>query len=150
MSVFLIILLVLAIGLGLLVRQNRGAGKSDRRSSKTDASGKYHAVSVCMGTNPCKAVLTICHKRFLSAEAPGFPLPECDRSECSCCYEHHADRRTGRDRRDFINASGKIAGNALSEERRGWTDRRNRDLELDSLLGSDPDPELDLTLESDS
>jgi len=150
MLAFLIVILALVVGFGLLVRHNRRVATSDRRGATASASAKYHAVSLCMGTSPCTAVLAICHQRFLSNEAPNLPLAECDRSECTCRYQHHADRRTGLDRRDFINASGKIAGNALNQERRSWADRRNRSLELDSILDSDADPELDLTLEPDS
>lgn len=49
----------------------------------------------------CEAVKEIMGIRYLSREAPLFPLAECDRSEkCKCIYKRWDDRRQD-DRRDM-------------------------------------------------
>jgi len=52
----------------------------------------------------CAAVLACKGKRFLSAEAPRLPLPECDARRCDCKYRHFADRRDGARRADESGA----------------------------------------------
>jgi len=55
---------------------------------------QWHAVGAVGGASACNAVLLIRGKRFLPAEAPRFPLPECSTpSRCQCTYRHFADRR---------------------------------------------------------
>jgi len=40
-------------------------------------------------------------RRFLSLEAPRFPLPGCSHpARCDCLYRHHEDRRAGPRRSD--------------------------------------------------
>lgn len=41
----------------------------------------------------CEAARSLVGTRFLSAEAPRFPLQGCDRPQCDCTYRHHPDRR---------------------------------------------------------
>lgn len=41
----------------------------------------------------CEAARSLAGTRFLSGEAPRFPLPGCDRPQCDCTYRHHPDRR---------------------------------------------------------
>ena len=63
---------------------------------------QFVAVSVVPGPQDCcEAVEEMAGIRFLSQEAPIFPLNECDRCEtCTCTYKHWDDRRQ-EDRRDF-------------------------------------------------
>jgi hypothetical protein len=58
-------------------------------------STNYSAVSLLPESQDCcEAVKEIVGIRFLSHEAPLFPLNECDRSErCKCKYKHWQDRR---------------------------------------------------------
>ena len=67
--------------------------------------GAWHCVSVRPSRPACAAVLRFRNFRFLPAEAPIFPLSECDVSRCDCRYEHHADRRRGQRRRDDAEVS---------------------------------------------
>lgn len=59
----------------------------------------YHAVSIKAGSGGCAHALELKGRRFLSAEAPRMPVPDCDAETCACVYTHHDDRRVGRDRR---------------------------------------------------
>ena len=69
----------------------------DTRSSRTSSpSTPWHAVEVLCAVNGCAGAAACRGKRFLSAETPRLPLPECDRAQaCGCRYKHHADRRAG-------------------------------------------------------
>ena len=58
-------------------------------------STAFHAVSVAPGPRCCGAAKEIEGKRFLSTQAPVLPLKDCNRSECTCRYVHHQDRRFG-------------------------------------------------------
>jgi hypothetical protein len=75
----------------------------------------FHAVSIAPGHRCCAAANELRGERFLSRDAPKLPLPECDRTDCTCRYEHHDDRRKGpRRARDM--------GVALD----GWVETENR------------------------
>ena len=55
----------------------------------------WHAVSVVGGAAACPAAEEVRDKRFLSAEAPPLPLPDCSSPwRCNCIYVHYSDRRT--------------------------------------------------------
>ena len=70
------------------------------RRSGYSASTPFHAVSIHPEASSCSAVKAVQSRRFLSEDAPGLPLPQCDQSVCGCTYKHHGDRRSGaRDRR---------------------------------------------------
>jgi hypothetical protein len=88
-------------------RSNKNRLKQSKRKSKT-AVGKtispYHCVEVKMSYDACEEVLKIHGKRYLSAEAPTLPLPDCNQN-CGCKFKHHNDRRFD-DRRDAFSASG--------------------------------------------
>jgi hypothetical protein len=66
-------------------------------------SNPYHAVSIVtpekqtavLSGAACAAANACAGRRFLAAEAPQLPLPECNVSKCTCRYRHHADRRSG-------------------------------------------------------
>jgi hypothetical protein len=59
----------------------------------------FHAVSIKAGHQACQGVKQFAGIRFLSVKAPSLPLPDCQAPVCRCSYVHHADRRTGEDRR---------------------------------------------------
>jgi hypothetical protein len=54
---------------------------------------RWTAVSVIPGPRSCPAVRGLTNRRYLSAEAPRLPVPECKAPLCECRYKHHADRR---------------------------------------------------------
>jgi hypothetical protein len=54
----------------------------------------WHAVEILAPKTACPAARALKGKRFLSAEAPVLPLPQCSRSgACGCVYKKHTDRR---------------------------------------------------------
>jgi len=64
--------------------------------------------------------------RFLSAPAPGLPLPDCSKKEtCRCLYKHHEDRRAQLRRREEL--TGLRPNIRVIEERRVERDRRRID-----------------------
>lgn len=66
-----------------------------------DAPTDFRAVSVIFDqAEACDAVRELALKRFLCAESPALPLPDCTAGECSCRFEHHEDRRKGPRRAD--------------------------------------------------
>jgi len=70
----------------------------------------WHAVSVVPRGEVCDHVLALKDTRFLSAEAPPLPLPDCPyASTCRCVYKHFADRRAGPRRNEELtgNRSGR-------------------------------------------
>jgi hypothetical protein len=54
---------------------------------------RWNAVSVVPGPRGCLAVRGLTNRRYLSADAPRLPVPECSMALCECRYKHHADRR---------------------------------------------------------
>ena len=80
-------------------------------------STPWHAVSVTPGARPCQAASLLQGTRFLSADAPRLPLPECSLSaSCMCAYRHHEDRRGQPRRRDDV----------MGFRRRGYTSTERR------------------------
>ena len=82
----------------------------------------WHAVSLILGKSACPAARELGRRRWLSAEAPRFPLPGCTVAECGCRYKHHADRRSGPRRN--TDQEGRVPRHYDGAERRGG--RRDR------------------------
>jgi len=121
--------LVLLVG-WLFIRRRQSKKPSavkPRRRAPTNKKS-YHAVSIKFESRACMAAKKKEGERFLSAEAPRLPLPECDVSKCLCHFAHHKDRRVSKDRRNIFNASGHSSTTGKHEqERRGARDRRRDD-----------------------
>ena len=76
----------------------------------------WHAVSVVAGALACQSAGNRKGKRFLAAEAPPLPLPDCASPwRCKCTYRHHADRRAGPRRATELGMFRHFAG---SDKRR--------------------------------
>ena len=61
---------------------------------KTPPREPWHAVRIAPGAVACPAAVAIRSQRYLSAEAPPIPLPECTfKNRCACTYRHLPDRR---------------------------------------------------------
>lgn len=106
-------------------RSNKKAQMSNQASKKSSktAGNPYHCVELKMPYSACEAVLKLHGKRFLSAEAPQLPLPDCDQ-HCQCKFKHHNDRRSAEDRRDGFSPGGiHFDGD---KNRRLGNDRRRR------------------------
>ena len=95
------------------------------RSEVAKKSTPYHAVSIKFATSACRAARDMAGRRFLSGAAPRLPLPDCDVLECKCRFVHHADRRSGTDRRSQFQGGLKLTDtNTFERERRREPDRR--------------------------
>ncbi|MBT1444318.1 hypothetical protein KJI95_07235 [Shewanella sp. JM162201] len=81
----------------------------------------FHCVAIVSDSDSCTAQKALGQKRFLSAEAPTLPLPNCDKAQCQCHYQHFEDRRVpGTDRRARYGLSDELYGHF------GETNRRAR------------------------
>lgn len=120
------LVLLIIIAAAALRRQQSLAQSGASRSSPplADGSGRFHAVSIRFGANPCHKARHLHGQRFLSEAAPRLPMDGCDATDCDCRFVHHADRRTGGDRRSPFQSG--FGGSALrvEENRRARPDRR--------------------------
>jgi hypothetical protein len=85
----------------------------------------WNAVSiVCTGAS-CAAAQALKGRRYLSADAPRLPLPDCTSpAACRCAYRKHPDRRAG-PRRESDTTGLRRSG--PTPERRGGRGRRSTD-----------------------
>lgn len=123
-------LLILALLLSvawLVMRIRRGKVEvHEAATAKTpDQTSAFHAVSLRYSVSACDAAKAMTGRRFLSSAAPQLPLPECDALECRCGFKHHADRRSGIERRSPYNP-GLHTGTSgiIKADRRERKDRR--------------------------
>ena len=112
--------------------------RADVRSRKKLAEkNKYRAISLVCGKNPCSAAKRVEGKRALVAQFPRIPLSTCDVTVCECTYEHHADRRAHRDRRDVVASLSNDNNTSFNDfKSRSGRDRRkntSRDEELKNM-----------------
>ena len=100
---------------------------------KLAEKNKYRAVSIKCGKNPCSAGKRMEGKRVLVGQFPKIPLSGCDAKKCECTYVHHADRRSGADRRDVIRSrsNDNFARFTSHKSRSGRDRRRNTRLEAE-------------------
>ena len=106
--------------------KNTGPVKVTRNEPVKHAHHFYGA-AVQIDSNPCDAVRAIADQRFLSEDAPHFPLPGCDRDECRCMMRPQDDRRAGYDRRgDSFSAYGNFELDRHDQKRNDKKDRRNQ------------------------
>ncbi|MBT8085636.1 MAG: hypothetical protein HKN35_05050 [Woeseia sp.] len=130
-----IVIIATAIAGLLLYARSRKREPSTLRAIPRDATNAFHAVSVRPGLSSCAAARTVNGTRFLSAEAPQLPLPDCDETTCTCRFAHHNDRRANDDRRSPFQTSAGITLTQTNGERRRKTDRRHSG-DQDGLLAS--------------
>lgn len=131
MTTYWIALAVLLLAAAVWLRPRRRSSHSTSVRTVADESNAYHCVEIDYSSDPCEAVKQLEGKRFLSDEAPMFPLPGCTSKACQCRYVHYDDRRARPDRRDpWATALGvKPIKDTVSEEddRREKRGRRNYD-----------------------
>jgi len=85
-------------------------------ASRTPPKEPWHAVSVAPGALACTSAQQRKGTRFLAAEAPPLPLPDCGSPwRCKCTYRHHSDRRAGSRRASEVGMFRHFDG---SEKRR--------------------------------
>lgn len=126
-----IVLIVVLIALVAMSRRGQKAIETTppvRRLSPASTQRQFHAVSLQIAESACSAAQEIAGKRFLAAAAPRIPLPECNATECKCRFIHHADRRSGAERRGSYVPSGIPNAPAYTgRERRYRGDRRGNE-----------------------
>jgi hypothetical protein len=126
----LVLILALLLAIAWLMRKRAESAGSGSRTNLRRKGGKteFHSVSISLSKNACAAAEDLSGHRFLATKAPMLPLPGCDADECTCRFQHHKDRRSGKDRRNPFSPgvirSGTSAGQS---EHRGGTDRRKKD-----------------------
>ena len=87
---------------------------------------KWHAVEILSPKTACPAAQDLKGKRFLSSQAPLFPLPQCTRSgACGCVYRKYQDRRAEDRREQDATAIRRAA--IPSHDRRTKRGRRKSD-----------------------
>ena len=80
-------------------------------------ANRWNAVSIVPTSGSCAAAQALKGQRYLSADAPRLPLPDCTSTEsCRCVYRKHPDRRAG-PRRE-TETSGLKRSNTSPERRR--------------------------------
>jgi hypothetical protein len=81
---------------------------------------------VVLHDTSCASAALCRNKRFLSDEAPGLPLPDCEnRDQCRCVYRHLEDRRNGL--RRTADMSGSLPSDTPKINRREKRGRRAQD-----------------------
>jgi len=131
MTTYWIALAVLLLAAAVWLRPGRRNSRSASARSVADESNAYHCVEIDYSSDPCAAVKKMEGQRFLSDEAPMFPLPGCTSRSCQCRYVHYDDRRDRPDRRDpwetALGAKPKKDTIPETGERRTITGRRSDD-----------------------
>ena len=105
----------------LLGRTTPAAAPSKTPAAPPKKTNAHHAVAVAPGPNCCVAARKLDGRRFLSRDAPVLPLKDCNRTDCTCRYQHYEDRRRGpRRARDLgVAVDGYIEQDRRGEEIRG-------------------------------
>ena len=132
MNIKLLLALVAVLIVALVYLRRKGQSEDARPepvkriSSKTS---RYHAVSIVFDKYACPAAKELAGRRFLSTDAPALPLSNCSSMQCNCVFKHHADRRSGKDRRSPFSPAGFSAatGNFEQEQRQGSDRRKDAD-----------------------
>jgi hypothetical protein len=82
------------MGVRVLIETKFDLEHSARMKVRRVSRHRWHAVTIAAPANACAAAQACKGKRFLSGDAPGLPLVECDAAKrCECKYRHYDDRR---------------------------------------------------------
>jgi len=133
MKTILVFVLLIA-GVVIYLKRSSSKREADEEASRDSQApavessfNPYRAVSIVSdptGPGACEAVKAVGGTRFLLAEAPELPLPDCD-LPCACKFAHYRDRRDNHeDRRRPRSLAADIYDRP---ERRGKTGRRATD-----------------------
>jgi len=89
------------------------------------SANPWNAVSIVCTSASCAAAQALKGRRYLGADAPRLPLPDCtSAAACPCVYRKHPDRRAGPRREE--DATG-LKRSSPSPERRSRRGRRSMD-----------------------
>ena len=75
-----------------------------KQKKQQEEKNKWRAISLKCGEHPCAAARRMEGKRALVLQFPRIPLSTCDAEVCKCTFEHHEDRRSGKERREILNS----------------------------------------------
>jgi hypothetical protein len=105
-----------------------------RAAAEAAKEPDFHAVGIrpAEEDQSCNVALALRGQRFLSADAPALPLPDCDALECNCTYRHYNDRRS---------SSRRASDRGMSEKAYDGTDRRAVEDRRQDGAGSENDLE---------
>ena len=92
----------------------------------------YRAASILPQGCACTSVKAVRGKRYLMAEVPILPLPECNQSQCQCRYVRHEDRRQKDERRALYSLQSDLYSVNEAADRRRGQGRRKTDWEPDT------------------
>lgn len=106
-------------------RSHKQLRKCHKNANKIHSQHPFHCVETHSSKNACSSIKKLQGTRFLSAEAPVLPLPDCNEAHCHCDYIHHEDRRTYT-RRTELGIQHDMYGQNGELERRG-NGRRKED-----------------------
>ena len=123
----LVLILALLLAIAWLMRKRAESADSGSRTNFRRKVGttEFHSVSIRPSKNACAAAEDLSGRLILATKAPTLPLPECDADDCTCHFEHHKDRRSGKDRRNpFSPGVIRSSTSAGQSELRDGADRR--------------------------
>ncbi len=130
-----VVLILVVVYLLQKRKQKADAVEPDPAETKRLAIRKstpFHAVSIEPGSYACAAAEELRGEKFLSADAPQLPLPDCTSANCECRFVHFSDRRGRKDRRSELpRGFGTGATGEFEVDRRGVKDRRSDGLDDD-------------------
>ena len=112
--VWILILAIAAAGIAFVVLRRAAAPRPHPKYEESDNNfvapvttnspptkrRAYYGAVFDPGQPCCDAAQRLNGQRFLSADAPHLPLPDCDQKTCKCVIAPSQDRRQPRDRRD--------------------------------------------------
>ena len=95
----------------------------EKKQPKTQQRpGSWRAVSVVATDECCQAAKQCAGTRYLIADVPRLPLPECTATHCACKYRHYEDRRVTPRR---SNELGGVPKRRVLIDRRAQNSRRS-------------------------
>jgi hypothetical protein len=139
LSVLVLVIALFAIFLRLLPSPqktaSRGGSKAAYKRSELSplsrAGSQYKSISIVCDSGACEASKASRGNRFLTSEAPFFPLPDCTSTACSCKYVHYEDRRDEEgERRAPMALRSELFEQTGRKERRCENGRRHCDWEF--------------------
>lgn len=103
--------------------RRRVQARRKQQAAQHTARSPYQAVTVKRKMDACAAVTRLDGQRIICADAPSFPLPDCDAEQCNCRYQFHGDRRDA-DRRLLGGVSNSFVVTYGGADNREQDDRR--------------------------
>jgi hypothetical protein len=114
---------LIALAIWWYQRDRRRHPRASRAQETAGTPENFRCVELRYTGDACDAVKRIGAQRFLPGEAPGIPVPGCDRARCSCRYAHHEDRRDDDRRHPFAEKASQPPP-SVGAERRSRKERR--------------------------